>query len=47
MWIKKEHLNEQLRIGLYKKTRNSSAWGLTANDELFIENNFHRKQQDK
>ena len=44
MWIKKEHMNEQLRIGLYKKIRNSSTWRLTANDELFIENNFHRKQ---
>ena len=49
LWIKKEHLNEHLRIELYKKLikpallYNSSTWGLTANDELKLDT-FHRKQ---
>ena len=49
LWIKKEHLNEQLRIELYKKLvkpvllYNSSTWGLTTNDELKLDT-FHRKQ---
>ena len=47
--IKKEHLNEHLRIELYKKLiksvllYNSSIWGLTANDELKLDT-VHRKQ---
>ena len=49
LWIKKKHLNEHLRIELYKKLiklvllYNSSTWGLTANDELKLDT-FHRKQ---
>ena len=49
LWIKKEHLNEQLRIERYKKLMkpillfNSSTPGLIANDELKLDT-FHRKQ---
>ena len=49
LWIKKEKLNENLRIELYDKLikpvllYNSSTWGLTANDELKLDT-FHRKQ---
>ena len=49
LWIKEEHLNEQLRIELYKKLikpflpYNSPTWGLTAIDELKLDT-FHRKQ---
>ena len=48
LWIKKEKLNENLRIELYDKLikpvllYNSSTWGLTANDELKLDT-FHRK----
>ena len=49
LWIKKEKLNENLRIELYDKLikpvllYNSSTWGLTANGELKLDT-FHRKQ---
>ena len=50
LWVKKEHLNEYLRIELYEKLikpvllYNSSTWGLTVNDELKLDDTFHRKQ---
>ena len=49
LWVKKEHLNEYLRIELYEKLikavllYNSSTWGLTVNDELKLDT-FHRKE---